>query len=103
MILIFSLLSSDASIIIPLFFFVGIIVGMIEKEDMKIGMLNAFIASFIGAIISFAISVIVIYYAESPLYAIGVIQSAKFLLIFYVAMAIVGSAIGYYVADEIDN
>jgi hypothetical protein len=102
-IIIFSLLSNDSSTIIPFFLFVGILMGIMVGNDKQIALLNTFIASFIGSIITFAISTVIIYYTESPLYAIAVIQSAKFLLIFYVAMSVIGAAIGYYIRDELKN
>lgn len=77
--------------------------GIIIGNDKRIALVNSFIASLIGSIISFAMSTIIVYYTESPLYAIAVIQSAKYLLIFYVVIAIIGAAIGYYVRDEIKN
>lgn len=77
--------------------------GIIIGNDKRIALVNSFIASLIGSTISFAMSTIIVYYTESPLYAIAVIQSAKYLLIFYVVIAIIGAAIGYYVRDEIKN
>ncbi|MBR3214318.1 MAG: DUF5518 domain-containing protein [Methanosphaera sp.] len=102
-IVIFSLLSTDSSTIIPFFLFVGILMGIILGNDKRIALINSFIASLIGSFISFAISTVIVYYTESPLYAIAVIQSAKFLLIFYVVITVIGAAIGYYIRDEIKN
>lgn len=101
--MIFSLLSTDSSTIIPFFLFVGILMGIIVGNDKKIALTNSFVASLIGSIISFMISTVIVYYTESPLYAIAVIQSAKILLIFYVVITMIGSAIGYYIRDEIKN
>ncbi|MBE6487501.1 MAG: hypothetical protein E7Z86_02150 [Methanosphaera stadtmanae] len=105
LILAFTTLSTSTAVA-PFFMFVGIIIGIIESNDKTKILANTTIATVIGSIISFIISIIVVYYTESPLYAIVTLQSYPVYLVLnllYIILALTGGMIGYYIVDEIKN
>lgn len=103
MILACSLLTGDTSIIIPSILFIGIVGGIIKKGTMNEVLLSNFLAFVIGSILTMIVSLINIYYSEGGLYAIAVIQYSWIYIIFYTFIGCVGSAIGFYIKEEIDN
>lgn len=103
MILACSLLTGDTSIIIPSILFIGIVGGIIKKGTMNEVLLSNFLAFVIGSILTMIVSLINVYYSEGGLYAIAVIQYSWVYIIFYTFIGCVGSAIGFYIKEEIDN
>ncbi|MEE1116728.1 MAG: hypothetical protein VZR33_00880 [Methanosphaera sp.] len=103
MILACSLLTGDTSIIIPSILFIGIVGGIIKKGTMNEVLLSNFLAFVIGSILTMIVSLINVYYSEGGLYAIAVIQYSWIYIIFYTFIGCVGSAIGFYIKEEIDN
>lgn len=103
MILACSLLTGDSTLIIPSLLFIGIFVGIMKKSTINEVILTGFIGFLIGSIIAIIISLITVYYTEGGLYAIAVIQYSWFYIIFYTFIGCIGSALGYYVRDEIKN
>lgn len=103
MILACSLLTGDSSIIIPSILFIGIVGGIIKKGTMNEVLLSNFLAFVIGSILTMIVSLINVYYSEGGLYAIAVIQYSWIYIIFYTFIGCVGSAIGFYIKEEIDN
>lgn len=103
MILACSLLTGDTSIIIPSILFIGILGGIIKKGTMNEVLLSNFLAFVIGSILTMIVSLINVYYSEGGLYAIAVIQYSWIYIIFYTFIGCVGSAIGFYIKEEIDN
>ena len=103
MILACSLLTGDTAVIMPSLLFIGILVGIMKKATMNEILLTALIGFLVGSVIAFIISLITVYYTEGGLYAISVIQYSGILIIFYTFVGCVGSALGYYVKEEIDN
>lgn len=103
LILAFTTLSASTAVA-PFFMFVGIIIGIIEYDDKTRILVNTILSSFTGSVISFIISIVIVYYTESPLYAIVTLQSYPVYLVLYVLyiiLALCGGMIGYYVVDEI--
>ena len=103
MILACALLTGDSALIIPSMLFIGILLGIMKKVTMNEVLLSSTIAFVIGSILTMIVSLINVYYSEGGLYAIAVIQYAWFYIIFYTFIGCVGSAIGYYLREEIDN
>lgn len=103
MILACSLLTGDTSIIIPSILFIGIVGGIMKKGTINEVLLSNFLAFVIGSILTMIVSLINVYYSEGGLYAIAVIQYSWIYIIFYTFIGCVGSAIGFYIKEEIDN
>lgn len=103
MILACSLLTGDSSIIVPSILFIGILSGIMKKGTMNEVLLSSFLAFIIGSVLTMIVSLINVYYSEGGLYAIAVIQYAWIYIIFYTFIGCVGSAIGFYIKEEIDN
>lgn len=98
-----SLYSGDATIILPTIFFIGIISGVIKNADMTDTLLSSFIAFLVGSIITFIISLIVVYYTEGGFYAIALIQYSLINIIIFTLLGCVGGALGYHIKDELKN
>ena len=103
MILACSLLTGDSTLIIPSLLFIGIIVGIMKKGTLNEVLITGLVGFLIGSIIAIIVSLITVYYTEGGLYAIAVIQYSWFYIIFYTFIGCVGSALGYYVRDEIEK
>ena len=101
MILACSLLTGDTTIILPSLLFIGILTGIMKKATMNELLLTTVLAFLIGSIIAFIVSLITVYYAEGGLYAIAVIQYAWLSVLLYTFVGCIGSALGYYVKEEI--
>ncbi len=103
MIMACSLLTGDSTIILPSLLFIGIFVGLMNKNTMNENLIRAFVAFITGSIIAFIISLISVYYTEGGLFAIALIQYSLVYIIIYTIIGCIGSALGYYVRNEIDN
>lgn len=103
MILACSLLTGDTAIIMPSLLFIGIFVGIMKKTSMNELLLTSLIGFVVGSFIAFAISLITVYYTEGGLYAISVIQYSWIYIIFYTFIGCIGSALGYYIREELEN
>lgn len=96
-----SLYTGDATIILPTIFFIGIISGIIKNANMDDTLLSTFLAFLIGSIISFIISLIVVYYSEGGFYAVALIQYSLISIIIFTLIGCIGGALGYHVQNEI--
>lgn len=103
MILACSLLTGDIALIIPSMLFIGILLGMMKKVTMNELIVCSIIAFVAGSLIAMIFSLINVYYSEGGLYAIAVIQYAWVYILYYTFIGSVGSAIGYYLREEIEN
>ena len=103
MIMACSLLTGDSTIILPSLLFIGIFVGLMNKNTMNENLIRAFVAFITGSLIAFIISLISVYYTEGGLFAIALIQYSLVYIIIYTIIGCIGSALGYYVRNEIDN
>lgn len=103
MILAISLLTGDTTLVIPSLLFTGIITGLMNKQGMNETITTALISFIVGSVIAMIISLITIYYTEGELYAIAVIQYSWVYIVFYTFIGCIGSAVGYYIKDEIKN
>lgn len=103
MILAISILTGDISLIIPSMLFIGILLGLMKKVTMNELLVCSIIAFVIGSIIAMIVSLINVYYSEGGLYAIAVIQYSWIYIAYYTFIGTVGSAIGYYLREEIEN
>ncbi len=103
MILACSLLTGDSTLIVPSMLFIGMILGIMKKATMNEVIISGFISFVIGSFITMIVSLINVYYSEGGLYAIAVIQYSWIYIIFYTFIGCVGSAIGYYLREEIEN
>ena len=103
MILACSLLTGDSTIILPSLLFIGIIVGLMNKNTMNENLIKSFVAFITGSIIAFIISLISVYYTEGGLFAIALIHYSFVYIIIYTIIGCIGSALGYYVRNEIKN
>jgi hypothetical protein len=65
--------------------------------------ITSLLAFGLGSILTMIVSLINVYYSEGGLYAIAVIQYSWIYIIFYTFIGCVGSAIGYYLREEIDK
>lgn len=103
MILACSLLTGDTLLIVPSILFIGILLGIMKKVTMNETIITSLLAFGLGSIITMIVSLINVYYSEGGLYAIAVIQYSWIYIIFYTFIGCVGSAIGYYLREEIDK
>jgi hypothetical protein len=103
MVVISSIVTGDTLIVIPSLLFIGILSGLMNENEINKTILLNIIAFIIGSAISIIISLVTIYYSEGGLFAIAVIQYSWIYILFYTFIGTVGSAIGFYVRDEIKN
>lgn len=87
----------------PFILFVGIILGIIEDNNKNKIFITTFISTFVGTIIATILSMIVVYYTESPLFAIALIQNSLILIILYLILGLTGGLLGFYIKDELKN
>lgn len=98
-----SLYSGDATIILPTIFFIGIISGIIKNTNMEDTLISTFTAFLIGSILTFIISLIIVYYSEGGFYAIALIQYSLINIIIFTLIGCIGGAIGHHIINEIRN
>ena len=103
MILACSLLTGDSALIIPSILFIGILCGMMKRDTMNEVLLRSILTFVIASVLTMIVSLINVYYSEGGLYAIAVLQYSWIYIIYYSFMGSVGSAIGYYLREEIEN
>jgi len=103
MILACSLLTGDTALIVPSILFIGILLGIMKKVTINETIISSILAFGLGSILTMIVSLINVYYSEGGLYAIAVIQYSWIYIIFYTFIGCVGSAIGYYLREEIDK
>ena len=103
MILACSLLTEDISLIIPSMLFIGILLVIMKKVSMNELIVTSIIAFVLGSLIATIFSIISLYYTEGGLFAIAIIRYVWIYLIYYAFIGTVGSALGYYLREEIEN
>ncbi len=103
MILACSILTGDIALIIPSMLFIGILLGIMKKVTMNELLVCSILTFVIASLLAMIVSLINVYYSEGGLYAIAIIQYSWIYIMYYTFIGTVGSAIGYYLREEIEN